>query len=208
MGPKMALDVTLRHVLDSRGEAHANAANVDGAVADSARADKLRAYPELASSRRCELVVVCIETGGRWSDEAFSFVWALAQAKARSVTPLLRRAAERSWARRCARVLSTACATAFATSLVAPAKQLGLGVCDGETPCLEAIFAGVSGEGGAGVGEGLVAAHTALCGGAGAPASCGLGVGACGGGSTSHGVGGVGACAAVAAHLPHRLRPV
>ena len=40
-------------------------------------------YPELLTSRRCRLVVVAIETGGRWSDEAAELLWQLALAKAR-----------------------------------------------------------------------------------------------------------------------------
>ena len=36
-------------------------------------------------SERCRLVVLAVEAGGRWSDEAASFVRALARAKAREV---------------------------------------------------------------------------------------------------------------------------
>ena len=186
----------MRGVFTAEGTPQARAADEDGAVANSARADKERTYPELVASRRCKLVVVCVETGGRFSDEAVSFLRALAEARARDSTPMLRRGAERQWLNRWSRVLGIACATAYATSLVAPSSRaaaLAAPVADGCRPCLEELF----GEGGAGVGEGLVAAHTALCGGAQAPASRGLGAVACGG-SSCHGSVGVGAAAATA----------
>ena len=150
------------------------------------------------AGRRCRLVVVGVETGGRFSDEAVSFLEALAKERAADTTPLLRRAAERNWLRRWARTLGIACATAYATSLVAPTSRsdcVGGGTSNGCSPCLEQLF----GECRAGVGEGFVVAHTALCGGPGEGACAalgGVGVGACG---FSHGVGGVGVGAAAAA---------
>ena len=51
-----------------------NAADVDGAVLLQARTDKEMRYPELMTGR-CRLVVVAIETGGRWSDEAVALLW-------------------------------------------------------------------------------------------------------------------------------------
>ena len=41
-----------------------------GAALQDARRRKERTYPELIGSRRCRLVVLGIETGGRWSEEA------------------------------------------------------------------------------------------------------------------------------------------
>ena len=188
-GAQLAVDITLRCALSADGAPQASAADVDGAVANGARADKERTYPELVAGRRCRLVVVGVETGGRFSDEAVSFLEALAKERAADTTPLLRRAAERNWLRRWARTLGVACATAYATSLVSPTSRsdcVGGGTSNGCSPCLEQLF----GECRAGVGEGFVVAHTALRGEPGAPASCGLGVGACGGGF-SHSAGGV-----------------
>ena len=53
-----------------------------------ARRDKEATCPELLTSRRCRLVVVATEMGGRWSDEAADFLWQLALAKAREVPAL------------------------------------------------------------------------------------------------------------------------
>ena len=76
------MDITLRSVLESSGEPQPHAADVDGAVLLASRRDKEATSPELATSTRCMLVVVAIETGGRWSEEAVQFIWQLAQAKA------------------------------------------------------------------------------------------------------------------------------
>ena len=72
-----AIDNTLRGVLSSSGEPHPNANDVDGAVLARARADK-KTYPELLTGR-CRLVVMAIETGGRWSSGAMDFVRQLAR---------------------------------------------------------------------------------------------------------------------------------
>ena len=72
-GAQLAVDVTLRGVLSRAGELHPHAADVDGAVLLEARRDKETTYPEVVASGRCWLVVVVIETGGRWSDEAVDF---------------------------------------------------------------------------------------------------------------------------------------
>ena len=73
-GAQFVVDITLRSALTRAGEPQRNAADKDGAVLISARRDKEAKYPELATSRRCKLVVVGIETGGRWSEEAVDFV--------------------------------------------------------------------------------------------------------------------------------------
>ena len=84
-----------------------------------ARREKEATYPELLTSRRCRLVVVAIETGGRWSDEAAELLRQLALAKAREAPALLAHSAALAWERRWTRMLGTACAVAFAESLVA-----------------------------------------------------------------------------------------
>ena len=65
-GAQLAVDVTLRGALSANGEARPRAADEDGAVLEQAREDKETTYPELAASRLCRLVVLAIETGGRW----------------------------------------------------------------------------------------------------------------------------------------------
>ena len=62
-----------------------NQCDTDGAVLTQARVDKETMYTEILTSGRCHLVVVAIETGGRWSNEAADLVWQLAQAKSREV---------------------------------------------------------------------------------------------------------------------------
>ena len=83
-GSQLAVDVTLRSALTRSGEAQPGAAEEDGAILLQARVDKENKYPELLNGR-CRLVVVALETGGRWSNEAVDFIWQLAQARAREV---------------------------------------------------------------------------------------------------------------------------
>ena len=120
-GAQLAIDVTLRSAVGRNGEARPNAAEVDRAVLLQARTDKEIRYPELTTGR-CRLVVVAIETGGRWSEEAIDLLWQLSCAKARDVPHLMTHQAALAWERRWTRMLSTACALAFAASLVEPAQ--------------------------------------------------------------------------------------
>ena len=123
-GAQLAVDVTLRSAVTASGRACPNAAVVDGAVANAARRDKERKYAELVEGRRCKLVVVAIETGGRWSAEACNFVENLAWAKSREVVPVLHRSAFLAWRRRWTRMLSVFCCRAFAGSLTSPRCDL------------------------------------------------------------------------------------
>ena len=59
------------------------AADIDGAILLQARRDKETTYPELVTSNWCRLVVVALETGGRWSEEAADILRQLAFARAR-----------------------------------------------------------------------------------------------------------------------------
>ena len=123
-GAQLAVDVTLRSALTASGDAQPRAADEDGAVVEQAREDKENTYPELVSSRRCQLVVVAVETGGRWSHETVAFVRQLACARARDAPAYLRKSAELAWARRWTRMLANACASAFAASLLEPRREL------------------------------------------------------------------------------------
>ena len=76
----LAIDVTLRSALKACGAPATDAARVDGAGFTQARRDKELTYHELVECGRCLLVVVAIETGGRWSQEAVNFVDSLASA--------------------------------------------------------------------------------------------------------------------------------
>ena len=141
-GSQLAVDITLRSVLTACGEARPRTAEEDGIVAEGARRDKEEAYPELVASRPCSLVVVALETGGRWSAEAADFVEDLAYARARAAPPALRSAAAAAWQRRWARLLATASANAFAHSLLAPAASRSTAAAvDGAAPCLSDLLA-------------------------------------------------------------------
>ena len=99
-GAQLAVDITLRCALTASGTPRPGAAAVDGIVCAGARADKELKYSELLSGDRCRLVVVAMETGGRWSPEAVEFVENLAAARARDATPTLQRFAFFGWRRR------------------------------------------------------------------------------------------------------------
>ena len=66
-GAQLAIDVTLRSPLTAQGMACAGVTQTNGAVLYRARRDKERKYQELVAGNRCRLVVVALETGGRWS---------------------------------------------------------------------------------------------------------------------------------------------
>ena len=104
-----------------------------GAVLLQARWDKETTYPELASSGRCKLVVLAIETGGRWSEEAVQTMKMLAHSKARDAQSYMQFPVALMWERRWTRMLAMACAVSFVASLVEPRT-------DGETPLLAALF--------------------------------------------------------------------
>ena len=88
-GTQLAIDTTLVSPLTRDGQPRRRAGRFTGAALQDARRRKERTYPELIGGRRCRLVVLGIETGGRWSEEASMFVKLLAQAKARQAPPLL-----------------------------------------------------------------------------------------------------------------------
>ena len=48
---------------------------------------KERTHPEICNSGRCRLVVLGIETGGRWCPDAAAFLRFLARCRARSAAP-------------------------------------------------------------------------------------------------------------------------
>ena len=90
-GAQLAVDITVRSPLTSTGLARPGAATTDGAVLVGARADKKAKYTQLLQGNRCHLVVVGLETGGRWSTEATTFVDMLAASRAREVPSVWRR---------------------------------------------------------------------------------------------------------------------
>ena len=118
-GVQLAIDTTLVSAIRSNGLPIQNAHARDGIALTRARRRKERTYPELIGDRaRSRLIVVGIETGGRWSSEAIDLVYQLAHNRARSEPSVLRNSAAFSWSRRWINILSCACQRAFAGSLL------------------------------------------------------------------------------------------
>ena len=92
-GAQLAVDITLRSALT------ASPSKVNGAVLKKARRDKKAKYVELLHGDRCQLVVVSIVTGGRWSTEAAEFIDQMASGRAREAPPVLRGSAHLFWRR-------------------------------------------------------------------------------------------------------------
>ena len=84
-GVQLAIDTNLVSPLTRASEPRSRAGRYAGAAVQDARRAKERTYPELLQTRRCKLVVLAIEVGGRWSQETTTFLRLLAQAKARTV---------------------------------------------------------------------------------------------------------------------------
>ena len=100
-GAQLAADITLRSTLTSTGcLARPGAATADGAALVRARADKEAKCFELLQGNRCHLVVVGLETGGRWSTEATTFCRHVGAGRAREVPSVLRRSTHLVWRRR------------------------------------------------------------------------------------------------------------
>ena len=104
-GTQLAIDVTLRSALPNCGNTIPGAARENGAALARARPDKERKYAELLEGDRCHVVVVALETGGRWSSRALEFVESLGDS-AREAPSILRRSVHLAWARRWGRMLS------------------------------------------------------------------------------------------------------
>ena len=107
---QLAVDTTLVSPLTRAGEPRC--------TLHDARKAKERACPELLRNSRCCLVVLGIEVGGRWSEEAASFITNLARAKTRDTPAPLRHAATASLISRWTAFLTHAAFTAFAASLL------------------------------------------------------------------------------------------
>ena len=82
-GAQLAIDTTLVSPLTREGQPRRHSGTYRFAAIHTARRNKERTYPELLQSRRCKLVVLAIEVGGRWSQEAATFIRLLAKSKAR-----------------------------------------------------------------------------------------------------------------------------
>ena len=83
-GAQAAVDTTLVSPVTRAGGAQPQADRFPGnALEQAAKRKRLRTYPELAVARRCKLVVLALEVGGRFGPEAVAFLRQLARARAR-----------------------------------------------------------------------------------------------------------------------------
>ena len=138
-GAQLAIDTTLVCPVNSSGSAQPRTERVNGAWLQEARHRKETTYPELLRDRRCKLVVIGIEVGGRWSEEAQKSMHMLAQAKARSAPSLLRRASAHAYYRRWTAMMSICAQRSFARSLLdLPADVLHN--TDSDLPALESTL--------------------------------------------------------------------
>ena len=138
-GQQLAVDTTLVSPLSGSGQPCRRGGRVQGAALALARRRKERTYPELLRSERCRLVVLAVEVGGRWSDEAASFVRALARAKAREVPVRLRSSLVAVLVARWSALLSHAAMSAFAATFTQRAGALSHA--DGALPPLGELLA-------------------------------------------------------------------
>ena len=137
---QLALDVTMKCTLTAQGLASPGAAHVNGAAALRARRNKELKFQELVAGNRCALVVVAVETGGRWISVAVDFVSSLGGARARDAPPLLRRSSFLAWRRRWSRMLAVSRGRAFARFLVTSFSVTPDGQ-DGPPPDLAGLLA-------------------------------------------------------------------
>ena len=117
-GVQLAIDTTLVSPLTRASEPRSRAGRYAGAAVQDARRAKERTYPELLQTRRCKLVVLAIEVGGRWSQEATTFLRLLAQAKARTIPARLKASFTNALIHRWSAQITHAAMTAYAASLL------------------------------------------------------------------------------------------
>ncbi|CAK0847649.1 unnamed protein product, partial [Prorocentrum cordatum] len=138
-GAQLAIDATLVSPVRTDGTAQPRAADEDGVQLAVARGRKEATYPELIGSRRCRLVVLGLEVGGRWSEEALTFVRLLARTRARSAPQRLRASARAAYLHRWTGLAAVAAQRAFAATLLElPPHALAV---DGDEPHLADLLA-------------------------------------------------------------------
>ena len=118
----------------------------NGALRSSptARCKRHQTYPELEHARRCRLVVVGLEVGGRFGAETVQLLRLLARHRAAAVPAHLRPSATVAWISRWFGLLAVASQRAFAASLLElpPAAELG----EGPLPELHEVLADSRGD--------------------------------------------------------------
>ena len=97
---------------------------MDGATVEEAMRAKRRRYPALADGAHCRLVVVGIETSGRFGNETVELLRQLAIARSQTAPKLLRGAAALAMERRWSRLLACTAARIGAASLLLDKESL------------------------------------------------------------------------------------
>ena len=137
-GAQLAVDATLVSLLTSSSQPRRRAGQYAGAALQDARKSKERTYPELLRSRRCRLVVLALETGGR-RPGSNNFPPPLGPHKARAVPNILRKAVEASLLSRWSAILAHAAQHAFAASLL-DLDCAGTSTTDGDIPSISQLL--------------------------------------------------------------------
>eukprot|EP00435_Cladocopium_sp_Y103_P009426 s3763_g2.t1 len=139
-GAQLAIDTALVSPLTRDGQPRRRAGAFAGAALHAARRNKERTYPELVTSRRCRLIVLGIEAGGRWSQEAATFIRLLAKSKARQAPAILQRFVATALIARWSAMLTQAAMQTFAASLLDFDLSAQTNV-DGNSPAISQILA-------------------------------------------------------------------
>ena len=140
-GSQLALDATIVCPLKPHPRADVQPGT---AVSAAARRKRRQTYPELERARRCRLVVVGLEVGGRFGTEAVQLLRLLARHRASTVPAQLRPSAIVAWIARWSGLLAVASQRAYAASLLElpPAAELG----EGPLPGLHEVLADSRGD--------------------------------------------------------------
>ena len=137
-GAQLAIDTTIVCPVRRDGTPHARTPTKDGISLEKARVRKEKRYPELNGiGGRARLVVFAMETGGRWSEEAWKFVHLLSKARARSDPKLLQKEAAIGWAKRWQGLLAVSAQRAIAESLLEEKRTHGV---DGDCPSIQEML--------------------------------------------------------------------
>ena len=112
-GRQLAVDTTLVSTLKGNGGTQERCSRPRWVALAEARRVKERTNPELVGpGARPQLVVLALEVGGRWSEEAKIFIRLLARAR------FMQRRLEQAWRPRWYAIITCAAARAFAASLL------------------------------------------------------------------------------------------
>jgi hypothetical protein len=123
-GIPLCCDATMVSPLRANGEPIPRAAANDGVALARAELRKREHYSELVGNTFGRLVVLGCETGGRWSQDCLRIVATATKHKARSAPLLLRTSARAAWSSRWWSMLSVACQTALAQTLLGTAPSM------------------------------------------------------------------------------------